>query len=219
MKSSMWVRCRSWLDSAMRGEIHLTADVLWLAEIDGEAPPREPPEGNWRLRHRCGSDESQYRSTRLPEIATARRSVVMRRNLSSVISPRVGRVPLMHITSAPWSTFECIADTCACSWPTRHQREHQSAAAPIPAQERRPVHAHPGRAQLCRRGSQPPPASSARVGNPGRRVRYCRAHADAASAFVAVRFSATIMTVATGDQVPEHVRCEIRVECDVAHGI
>jgi hypothetical protein len=34
-----------------------------------------------------------------------------------------------------------------------------------------------------------------------------------------VRFSATIMTVATGDQVPEHVRGEIRVECDVAHGI
>jgi len=27
------------------------------------------------------------------------------------------------------------------------------------------------------------------------------------------------MTVATGDQVPEHVRGEIRVECDVAHGI
>ena len=118
----------------------------------------------------------------------------MRRNLSTVISLRFGRVPLMHITSAPWSTFECIADTCACSWPTRHQREHQSAAAPIPAQERRPVHAHPGRAQLCRRGSQPPPASSARVGNPGRGVRYCRAHADAAWACVAVRFSAAIMT-------------------------
>ena len=90
---------------------------------------------------------------------------------------------------------------------------------PIPAQERRPVHAHPGRAQLCRRESQPPPASSARVGNPGRGFRYCRAHADAASACVAVRFSATIMTVATGDQVFEHVRGEIRVECDVAHGI
>ena len=71
MKSNIWVRCRSWLDSVMRGEMHLTADVLWLAEIDGEAHPREPPEGNWRLRHRCGSDESQYRSTRLPEIATA----------------------------------------------------------------------------------------------------------------------------------------------------
>jgi len=27
------------------------------------------------------------------------------------------------------------------------------------------------------------------------------------------------MTVATGDQVPEHVRGEIRVECDVVHGI
>ena len=42
MKSSIWVRCRSWLDSVMCGEIRLTADVLWLAEIDGKAPPREP---------------------------------------------------------------------------------------------------------------------------------------------------------------------------------
>ena len=42
MKSSIWVRCRSWLDSVMRGEIGLIADVLWLAEIDGEAPPGEP---------------------------------------------------------------------------------------------------------------------------------------------------------------------------------
>jgi len=41
MNFSIGVRCRSWLDSVMRGEIHLTADVLWLAEIDGEAPPRE----------------------------------------------------------------------------------------------------------------------------------------------------------------------------------
>ena len=47
MKSSIWVRCRSLLDSAMRCEIHLTADVLWLAEIAGEAPPREP--SRWEL--------------------------------------------------------------------------------------------------------------------------------------------------------------------------
>ena len=187
----------------MRGEIHLTADVLWLAEIDGEAPPREP------LLPGIGAPGSVAGLTRVitaqpdcPRSRPLRRSVAMRLNLSSVISPRVSRVPLMHITSAPWSTFECIADTCSCSWPTRHQREHQSAAAPIPAQERRPVHAHPGRAQLCRRESQPPPASSARVGNPGRGVRYCRAHADAASACVAVRLLATIMTVGTGDQVP-----------------
>lgn len=40
MKSSIWVRCRSVLDSVMRGEIHLTADVLWLAEIDGEGVHR-----------------------------------------------------------------------------------------------------------------------------------------------------------------------------------
>ena len=42
MKSNIWVRCRSWLDSVMRGEIHLTADVLWLAEIDGEEPRESP---------------------------------------------------------------------------------------------------------------------------------------------------------------------------------
>ena len=45
----------------MRGEIHLTADVLWLAEIDGEEPRESAPAGNWCLRHRCGSDENQYR--------------------------------------------------------------------------------------------------------------------------------------------------------------
>jgi hypothetical protein len=77
----------------------------------------------------------------------------MRRNLSTVISLRFGRVPLMHITSAPWSTFECIADTCACSWPTRHQREHQSAAAPIPAQERRPARSPRTRSTLSPRKS------------------------------------------------------------------
>jgi hypothetical protein len=25
----------------MSGEIHLTADVLWLSDLDGEAPPRD----------------------------------------------------------------------------------------------------------------------------------------------------------------------------------
>ena len=33
----------------------------------------------------------------------------------------------------------------------RHAREHEPAAAPIPAQERRPVHVHPGRARRHRR--------------------------------------------------------------------
>ena len=42
MKSSIWMRCKSWLNCVMCGELRLTADVLWLAEIDGEAPLREP---------------------------------------------------------------------------------------------------------------------------------------------------------------------------------
>jgi len=45
MKSSIWMRCKSWLNGVMCGELRLTADVLWLAEIDGEAPLREP---SWR---------------------------------------------------------------------------------------------------------------------------------------------------------------------------
>ena len=57
----------------------------------------------------------------------------------------------------------------------RHQREHEPTAAPIPAQERRPGHVHPGRAQRHRRETQPPPASSTWLGHPGRSVRRCRA--------------------------------------------
>jgi IS30 family transposase len=64
----------------------------------------------------------------------------------------------------------------------RHQREHEPAAAPIPAQERRPVHVHPGRTQRHRRETQPPPASSTQLGNPGRSVQYWRAETAAARA-------------------------------------
>ena len=64
----------------------------------------------------------------------------------------------------------------------RHQREHEPTAAPIPAQERRPGHVHPGRAQRRRRETQPPPASSTWLGHPGRSVRRCRAETDAACA-------------------------------------
>ena len=67
----------------------------------------------------------------------------------------------------------------------RHQREHEPTAAPIPAQERRSGHVHPGRAQRRRRETQPPPASSTWLGHPGRGVRYCRAETDAACACLA----------------------------------
>src|SRR5271169_3528223 len=63
-----------------------------------------------------------------------------------------------------------------------HQREHEPIAAPIPAQERRPGHVHPGRAQRRRRETQPPPASSTWLGHPGRSVRRYRAETDAACA-------------------------------------
>ena len=73
MKSSIWMRCKSWLNCVMCGELRLTADVLWLAEIDGEAPPARV-----LLKGIGASDTvagltrvSQCRSTRLPEIATA----------------------------------------------------------------------------------------------------------------------------------------------------
>jgi hypothetical protein len=55
MKSSIWMRCKSWLNCVMCGELRLTADVLWLAEIDGEAPParallkRLAPLTPWRV--------------------------------------------------------------------------------------------------------------------------------------------------------------------------
>ena len=42
MRSSLSVRCQAWLDSVRCGETRLTADALWLAEIDDQAPPREP---------------------------------------------------------------------------------------------------------------------------------------------------------------------------------
>jgi transposase, IS30 family len=49
----------------------------------------------------------------------------------------------------------------------RHEREHEPAAAPIPAQERRPVDVHPGPTRLRRCETQSPPSSSARLGHPG----------------------------------------------------
>ena len=67
----------------------------------------------------------------------------------------------------------------------RHQREHEPTAAPIPAQERRSGHVHPGRAQCRRRETQPAPASSTWLGHPGRGVRCCRAETDAACACLA----------------------------------
>ena len=114
----------------------------------------------------------------------------------------------------------------------RHQREHEPAAAPIPAQERRPVHVHPGRAQRHRRETQPPPASSTWLGHPGRGVRCCRAETDAACAcLVGAVLGCDHDCMAAGrlpeldvarvqrwcaDQVPEHARGEIRIECDFA---
>jgi hypothetical protein len=89
MKSRIWVRCRSWLGSVMRGEIGLIADVLWLAEIDGDAPifwgallPAIGASGTVAGRTRLSTAQPDCRRSR-----PLRRSVAMRRNLSSVISP------------------------------------------------------------------------------------------------------------------------------------
>ena len=49
----------------------------------------------------------------------------------------------------------------------RHQREHEPTAAPIPTPKRRSGHVHSGRAQRCRRETQPPPASSTGLVHPG----------------------------------------------------
>jgi Protein of unknown function (DUF3024) len=113
----------------------------------------------------------------------------------------------------------------------RYQREHEPAAAPIPAQERRPVHVHPGRAQRRRRETQPPPASSTQLGHPSRGVRHNRAETAAAGARVAgAVLGCDHDSMAAGglpeldvarvqrwcaDQVPEHARGEISIECDL----
>jgi hypothetical protein len=114
----------------------------------------------------------------------------------------------------------------------RHQREHEPTAAPVPAQERRPGHVHSGRAQRCHCETQPPPASSTWLGHPGGSIRRYRADSDAACA----RLAGAVLgcghgSVAAGGlpeldvarvqrwcagQVPEHVRDEVRIECDVA---
>ena len=120
----------------------------------------------------------------------------------------------------------------APSMAARHQREHEPIAAPIPAQERRSGRVHPGRAQRRRRETQPPPASSTWLGHSGRGVRRCRAETDAACAcLVGAVLGCDHGLVAAGGlpeldvarvqrwcagQVPEHVRDEVRVECDVA---
>jgi len=182
--------------------------------------PRESaPAGNWCLRHRCGSDENQYRSTRLPEIATAtpfsgyaaqpfqcdiapiRPSPAHAHHLGTLVDVRMhrGYVRLQLADKAPTRTpIGCCANTCT-----------RTPTCP--------------RSPRTRSTLSPRKSTTARVecsgGQPRPRLSVLPSHADAASACVAVRFSATIMTVATGDQVPEHVRGEIRVECDVAHGI
>jgi IS30 family transposase len=73
----------------------------------------------------------------------------------------------------------------APSMAARHQREYEPIVAPVPAQERRSGHAHSGRAQHCRRETQPPPASSTWLGHSGRSVRRCRAKTDDACACLA----------------------------------
>jgi hypothetical protein len=114
----------------------------------------------------------------------------------------------------------------------RYQREHEPAAAPIPAQERRSGHVHSGRAQRHRRETQSPPASSAQLGNPSRSVRRYRAETAAAGACVAdAVLGCGHGGMAAGglpelhvarvqrwcaEQVPEHARGEIRIECDLA---
>ena len=102
MKSSIWMRCKSWLNCVMCGELRLTADVLWLAEIDGEAPPREP------LLPGIGAPGTVAGLTRVstaqpdcPRSRPLRRSVPMRCNLSSVISP-TDRVKWRF---GPWGTW------------------------------------------------------------------------------------------------------------------
>src|SRR6476661_6658322 len=67
----------------------------------------------------------------------------------------------------------------------RHQREHEPAAAPISAQQRRPGSVHPGRPQRRRCQTQPSPASSPWLGQAGPGVGYCRAETDAAGACLA----------------------------------
>ena len=96
--------------------------------------PRESaPAGNWCLRHRCGSDENQYRSTRLPEIATAtpfsgyaaqpfqcdiapiRPSPAHAHHLGTLVDVRMhrGYVRLQLADKAPTRTpIGCCANTC-----------------------------------------------------------------------------------------------------------
>jgi hypothetical protein len=34
MKAAIWRWCKAWRDGVLSGEIPLTVDILWLAEID-----------------------------------------------------------------------------------------------------------------------------------------------------------------------------------------
>ena len=40
MTVRIWEQCKSWLDSVITGEMRLTADVLWLADLTDDSPIR-----------------------------------------------------------------------------------------------------------------------------------------------------------------------------------
>jgi len=170
--------------------------------------------------------------------------------VAAALIEHMGRLPTQLRRSLTWDRGSEMARhaviTTALSMPVffcdphhpwqpmaaRYQREHEPPAAPIPAQERRPVHVHPGRAQRHRRETQSPSASSTQLGNPSRSVRRYRAETAAAGACVAgAVLGCDHGGMAAGglpeldvarvrrwcaEQVPEHARGEIRIECDLA---
>jgi hypothetical protein len=98
----------------------------------------------------------------------------------------IGQLPAHHRRSLTWDRGRDMAEhaviTEALTMPVffcdphspwqltvaaRHQRENQSAAAPVSAQERRPVGVQPKRPRRARREAQPPPPPGTGLGHPG----------------------------------------------------
>ena len=198
--------------------------------------PRESaPAGNWRLRHRCGSDENQYRSTRLPEIATAtpfsgyaaqpfqcdiapiRPSPAHAHHLGTLVDVRMhrGYVRLQLADKAPTRTpIGCCANTCTRTPTCPRSPRTRSTLSPRKSTT----------ARVECSGGQPRPRRSV-LPSPRRCCLGLRSGAvlrcdhDRMATGGLSELDVARVQRWCADQVPEHVRGEIRVECDVAHGI